>query len=140
MKFSEKIKAERSKRNMGQPEFAKLIGVSLHSVSDYETGKAYPRTREAYKRIADSLDLKVDYLLTEDEDFIIQAGDEFGSRGRKQAEQLLEETVALYAGGELADEDMDELIIGFQQMFLDAKKKNKKYTPKKYLKNTTEEK
>ena len=33
----------------------------------------------------------------------------------------------------MAEEDMDALMLAVQQAYVDAKKKNKKYTPKKYL-------
>lgn len=136
MNFSDKIKAERSKRNMNQTEFAELLGVSKHTIVNYESGKVLPRTREAAKKIADTLNVSLSYLLDMNEEFVVDTGEQYGSRGRKKAEQLMNETFALYSGGELADEDMDELLMGFQQMLLDARKKNQKYTPKKYLKKS----
>ena len=39
----------------------------------------------------------------------------------------------LFAGGEMAEEDMDALMLAVQQAYVDAKRKNRKYTPKKYL-------
>ena len=38
-------------------------------------------------------------------------------------------------GGELADEDMREMVDAIQEAYLIAKKNNKKYTPKKYRKD-----
>ena len=59
---------------------------------------------------------------------------EYGYRGRKGAEKLITEVTGLFAGGEMAEEDMDELMLAIQEAYIDAKKRNKKYTPKKYLK------
>ena len=53
--------------------------------------------------------------------------------GKKGAEKLLHEVTGLFAGGELAEEDKDELMLAIQEAYVDAKKRNKKYTPKKYL-------
>ena len=37
-----------------------------------------PRTRDAYKKIADFFGVDVNYLLTEDEDFVVQASEKYG--------------------------------------------------------------
>jgi len=39
----------------------------------------------------------------------------------------------LFAGGELAEDDMDEMMLAIQEAYIIAKKNNKKYTPKKYV-------
>lgn len=133
MTFAEKIKKERLSRGMDQPTFAKHIGVSPRTISYYENGRTFPRTREDYKRIADALEISVDYLLTENDEFIIDAGAKYGSKGKRDARELMEEVSGLFAGGDLADEDLDEMMRGIQEAYWIAKEKNKKYTPKKYL-------
>ena len=45
-----------------------------------------------------------------------------------------------FSGGEMAEEDMDELMLAIQEAYIDAKKRNKKYTPKKYIKRQEETK
>lgn len=132
MTFAEKIRVQRKQRGMDQKEFAELIGVSLRTLTNYETDKARPRTRDAYKRIADSLGVNINYLLTEDDEFVLAAGDHYGYRGKKGAQELLQEVSGLFAGGELAEDDMDEMMRGIQEAYWIAKEKNKKYTPKKY--------
>ena len=52
-----------------------------------------------------------------------------------QAQELLAEVTGLFAGGEMADEDMREMVDAIQEAYLIAKKNNKKYTPKKYRKD-----
>lgn len=132
MTFGEKIKAQRTLRGMDQAEFAVLIGVSRRTLINYEIYGRHPRTRDDYKRIANTLGVDVNYLLTEEEDFVLSAGEQYGSRGRKSAQELVQEVSGLFAGGELADEDLDEMMKGIQQAYWIAKEKNKKYTPKKY--------
>ena len=127
MKFGEKIKRERLARKMQQTEFAKFIGVSPRTVSYYETFKTYPRTKEDYKRIADILEVDVDYLLSDNEEFILKAKERYGYQGQKDAEALTEEVTALFSGGDLADEDLDEMMKAIQDAYWIAKEKNKKY-------------
>ena len=43
--------------------------------------------------------------MSEDEAFITEASEQFGNRGAKQAQQILEQAAAMFAGGSLTDED-----------------------------------
>ena len=46
---------------------------------------------------------------------------------------ILFDADALFAGGELAEEDMDAMMLALQQMYIDAKTRNRaKYTPEKF--------
>ena len=130
MTFGEKIKAERKKLGLTQIELGERIGVTNRVITSYENGKSFPRTREAYKKIADALGVNVNYLLSDDDAFVMEAEEQFGYRGKKGAEKLLAEVTGLFAGGEMAEEDMDELMLGIQEAYVEAKKRNKKYTPK----------
>ncbi len=133
MTFGEKIKQERLKRGMDQKHFAALIGVSFRTVQNYETKNVLPRTRDAYRKIAAALGVNVNYLLSDDEEFLLTAKEQFGARGKRDAEQLMQDAGALFAGGELAEEDMDAMMLALQQMYIDAKTRNRaKYTPEKF--------
>lgn len=136
MTFGEKIKAERKKLGLTQIELGERIGVTNRVITSYENGKSFPRTRESYKKIADVLNVNVNYLLSDDDAFVMEAKEQFGYRGKKGAEKLLAEVTGLFAGGEMAEEDMDELMLGIQEAYVEAKKRNKKYTPKKYQKKS----
>lgn len=135
MKFCEKVKEARNNANMTQDEFAKAIGVSLRTITNYETGERFPKKRETYYKMAEVLKVDVNYLLTDDEEFLLEAEARYGSKGAKQAKALVAEVSGLFAGGELADEDLDEMMKGIQEAYWIAKEKNKKYTPKKYRKD-----
>lgn len=135
MKFNEKIREARKNAGLKQEELAKAIGVSLRTVTNYESGERYPKKRETYHRIAEVLKVDVNYLLTEDEEFILEAEEKYGSRGARQAKALAAEVSGLFAGGELADDDLDEMMRGIQEAYWIAKEKNKKYAPKKYRKD-----
>lgn len=134
MKFCEKIKEARKNAGLKQEEFAKAIGVSLRTVSNYESGERFPKKRETYYKMAEVLNVDVNYLLTDDEEFLLNAEAKYGGKGARQAKALVAEVSGLFAGGELADEDLDEIMKGIQEAYWIAKEKNKKYIPKKYRK------
>lgn len=132
MTFGEKIKLERTKRGMDQKEFAKLIQVSTRMISVYENGKSFPRTRADYARIAETLGVSVDYLLTENEEFIMNIGSEFGPRGAKGAQKILDQINYTYTNGEIDEDDLEILTQGIQEIYWKVRQKNReKYDPYK---------
>ena len=135
MTFGEKVKNERNRLGLNQDELAKKIGVTRRVISSYENDSSRPRGTERYKKLAEALGVNINYLLSEDEAFIADVEDNYGHRGAKQAKELLAEVTGLFAGGEMADEDMREMVDAIQEAYLIAKKNNKKYTPKKYRKD-----
>lgn len=135
MTFGEKVKNERNRLGLDQDELAKKIGVTRRVISSYENDSSRPRGTERYKKLAEALGVNINYLLSEDEAFIADVEDNYGHRGAKQAKELLAEVTGLFAGGEMADEDMREMVDAIQEAYLIAKKNNKKYTPKKYRKD-----
>lgn len=135
MTFGEKVKNERNRLGLNQDELAKKIGVTRRVISSYENDSSRPRGTERYKKLAEALGVNINYFLSEDEAFIADVEDNYGHRGAKQAKELLAEVTGLFAGGEMADEDMREMVDAIQEAYLIAKKNNKKYTPKKYRKD-----
>ena len=91
MKFSEKVKKLRKEMKLSQGELAAKISVSARSVASYEAGTSYPRYKEVYEALAAALGVDVNYLRTEDEEFLEDVGQQFGSRGQRQATAILEE-------------------------------------------------
>ena len=126
MKFGEKIKAARKKAGMSQEEFANEIGVSLRTVTNYETGDRYPKKREMYGKMAEALGVDINYLLTDDEAFLLSAENKYGHSGKKQAQTLVNEIGALFSGGKLSEDDRDEMMRAIQQAYWIAKEKNKR--------------
>ena len=132
MKFGEKVKKLRKEMKLSQGELAAKIGVSARSVASYEAGTSYPRDKEVYEALAAALGVDVNYLRTEDEEFLEDVGQQFGSRGQRQATAILEEARQLFAGGELSEEDQIAFLTEMQQLFLDSKQRAKKFTPIRY--------
>lgn len=135
MTFGEKVKNLRKTKNMNQTQLANEIGVSLRTVRGWEVEGRYPKQHDLYQKLADALGCDVSYLMTEEESFITEAAEQYGSRGAKQAQQILEQAAAMFAGGELSDEDKIAFMDEIQSLYLDSKKRAKKFTPKKYLKD-----
>ncbi len=133
MKFGEKVKKARLAMKLDQEELAAKIGVSVRSIFAYERGTSYPRYMETYEALAEVLGVDVNYLRTEDEEFLEDVGQQFGSRGQRQAAMILSEARQLFAGGDLSDEDKLAFLMEMQQLFLDSKERAKKYTPHKLL-------
>ena len=108
-------------------------------VTRYEHGLSLPRTKDAYKKIADFFGVSVNYLLTEDEEFVVEASEQYGSRGMKQAQELIDGMSGLFAGGTLSDQDKDAVMKALQDIYWESKARNvEKYTPKKYKKTGEE--
>lgn len=129
MKFAEKVHDLRKKKHYTQDELAKLVGVSKRTLAGYEGGNRYPKQREVYRKLADVLDCDVNYLLAEDEAFIADAADLYGTRGKEQAEEAVNVLSGLFAGGELSDTDRDAVMRALQEAYWNCKEDNRKYTP-----------
>ena len=133
MKFGEKLREERERKNLTQGELAAILGVTPRTLINYEKGASHPQDRGIYFKLAEFFEVDVNYLLTEDEAFLQTVSEKYGKRGKDRAAVLLEETSALFAGGELSDHDKRAFAMEMQAIFLDSKDRaRKKFTPKKY--------
>ena len=140
MTFGEKIRSLRKGKKMSQQELANMVGVSYRTIRSWEVEGRYPKQNILYQKLADALQCDVSYLMSENASFITEASEQFGNRGAKQAQQILEQAAAMFAGGSLSDEDKIAFMDDMQMLYLDSKRRAKKYTPKKYLKeDSTEE-
>ena len=135
MRFGEKLCAMRKEKGLTQAEFAKLAGVGLRTITNYESGECYPRKRDIYHKLAELFHTEENYFLNEDEEFLLSAAEKYGAKGAKQAQALVDEVSGLFAGGNIADEDLDVMMKALQDAYWIAKEKNKKFTPKKYRKD-----
>ena len=134
MKFGEKLRKFRLEKGMDQTELAKAAGIHVNTVSNYESGKTYPKKREVYITLANILGVEPNSLHNEEDDFISDASAKYGSRGANQAKALTDEVTGLFAGGNLSEEDMDVMMKAISDAYWIAKEKNKKYTRKDYRK------
>lgn len=125
MTFGEKVSTARKNAGLKQTELAAMIHVSDRTIQNYENDKRRPRTQSAYQELASALNVDVNYLLTDDDAFVLEAKEKYGYVGGAQASQLLVNAGALFAGGELSEEDKAKVFNAFQEIYFDAKQKNK---------------
>ncbi|MDO4778855.1 MAG: helix-turn-helix transcriptional regulator [Tissierellia bacterium] len=130
MNFGEKLKNLRDKHNLTQQDLAKKLNVSLRTITNYETGGMRPKSRDIYYKMSEIFDINVNYLLTEEEDFIFKAKDKFGNKGKSDAEEILRSVIGLFAGGKLDEEDKKAVFEAIQEAYFISKLENKKYSKK----------
>lgn len=136
MLFGDRIKELRNLADISQQELANRTGLSLRSIQNYESNQRYPKDVAILNKLCAALGTTIEELMKEEDQFILEAASKFGSRGKNDAEKLIEEVGGLFAGGELNEEDKDKVFRAITEMYWKAKDNNKKYTPKKYKKNS----
>ncbi len=140
MQFGDKIRAARQAAEMTQEVLAEKVGVSRRTIVLYETNKRKPKNAGTIIDLSKALNVSTDYFMTENElkqiqeqeAFLEQAGEQYGNRGKAQARLILDQTSALFAGGDLSEDDKEAFFQTMTEIYFDAKAKAKKYTPKKY--------
>lgn len=133
MNFSEKLKSARAAKGMTQKDLAKASGISERSIQSYELGVRSPRNEEGYRKLAQALGLPADVLLDDNAAFVLQAGRQYGTRGRRQAEEVVRAFRIAAAGGELDDDDLDFIKEAMLQTYEDAKAYNRRFVNKRFL-------
>ncbi len=140
MQFGDRIKAARLAAKMTQDALAKETGLSRRTIMLYETNKRQPKNASVILSLSKALGVGSDFFLSEDElgrireqdAFLAESGEKYGTRGRAQARLILDQTSALFAGGVLSEEDQEAFFRAMTDIYFDAKEKAKKYTPKRY--------
>ena len=127
MKFGQKVQEQRKKAGLLQQELADKLGVTKRTLANYEGGNSYPQNRGLYAKLAEIFKVDINYFLTEDEEFLTQAAEIYGKKGQAQAQIILNQAAALFAGGELSEKDEIAFLHDMQAIFLESKKiaKNK---------------
>ena len=141
MKIGAKIKAARKKAGMTQKELAQLVCVTPRCIQYYEGNIRKPQSTEIIIKLAAALNEDVGYFLSEkelelmreNELFLGEAEHRFGKTGKAQARSLIEGAQALFAGGELEEEDKEAFFQAITELYFDSKKisAGKKNTPEK---------
>jgi len=130
MKFNEKLKQLRNTAGLTQAEVAAKLGVTHRTYQNYEAGAMYPRQTAVYGRIAELFGVTADYLLSDEDRYIIDAYEKGGSRSKKDVQALVTEVGGLFAGGELSEDDKDKVLRTITDLYWKAKANNKKYARK----------
>lgn len=139
--FSEKLRESRAAAQMSQEELSLKIGVSRRSVLAYEKGEKHPRDGVILK-IAAALGISTRYLKDdlcddplkdiEHDAVIAKASEKYGSAGARDVKEALEMNRALFAGGELSQEEKDAFFEAVMTAYVTCKENaRKKYGRRK---------
>ncbi len=130
MEFGEKLRTVRLAKGISQVELSEVTGITRRTIIKYEMDGIKPRSKETYQKLADALGVNVSDLMDDTDEFVIKAQEQYGSRGRRQAEEVVRSFRIAAAGGELDDDDLDFIKEAMMQTYLDAKKYNKRFANK----------
>lgn len=135
MTFSEKIRKAREVVGLTQSGLASACGVSQRTIASYETGNAIAR-RKTTERLAKALRVSTTYLLDETctdplqnierDGYIEEARRLYGSAGARDIDRLMQENTALFAGGELSQEEKDAFFQALMTAYVTAKEAARK--------------
>lgn len=134
MKFSGKLKKLRKERKLNQDDLATLLGVSKRTIQNYEISDMHPKKREIYYKLADIFDVDVNYLLTENEELLIDAYEKGGNSAMQDINSLINGICGLFAGGTIPESDMDAAMKAISDAYFAVKIENSKYSPLKHKK------
>ncbi len=138
--FSEKIREAREALKLNQQQLSDLVGVSKRSIAAYETTDTKPRGNIA-RKLASALQVSVDYLLNDDiidpkhgiekSPYVEETRERLGAKAAKEMDVLLEQNMALFAGGELDQEAKDAFFEAVMKAYITCKEDARKTFGKK---------
>ena len=132
--FTDKVRDARIELGMTQTQLGEAVGVSLRTILAYEKGEKKPRQATMLK-LAKVLKVSVKFLSDdacedpmediEKDGYIEEAREKYGSKGGRDVEQLLADNAALFAGGELTQEQKDEFFQAIMTAYVTCKEEAK---------------
>lgn len=147
MKFADKIKKARLEKGFSIEKLSSLTKISKKSLISYEELGSKPR-KNNLRKLAETLNVSFTYLLNDDETdeqknivedmFLAEAHDKFGSKGEREAKDVLHNVSTLFAGGNLNEDAKDVFYQALMMVYMDSKENaRERFTPSKYKKNKT---
>ena len=139
MTFAQKIKTARAMKDLTHEQLSALTGISRQTLISYEKGRSRPRAASCIK-LASALGVSYAYL-TDDEQtdpnygaektgYIETAHGLYGVRGAREIEQLLDANRALFAGGELSQDEKNAFFDAVMDAYLTSKKEaRRRFSP-----------
>ena len=103
--YGERLLKARKKKELTRVELGKLCGITGRTIQNYELGHVTPNRIDVSQRLADVLDISVDYLIY----------------GEKEETEILAHASALFAGGKLSDEEQLAFIYELQTLYMKAR-------------------
>jgi len=132
--YALKVKEAREISGLSQRELANMVGVSQRAITAYETGVSLPRGTTV-RKLAKALKVSVEYLINDEitdplhgiekEPFLAEVRERFSGRSVHEADTLLKQNIALFAGGELTQEAKDAFFESVMRAYLSCKEEAK---------------
>ncbi len=109
MTFGEKVRELRLRNRYSQREVAGKLGISTRAYQSYEQSGVTPKKREVLVKLSGLYHISIDHLLDDRELFYLEVSERYGERGSRQAQKILDDAQAYLAGGDLSDEERNDL-------------------------------
>ena len=138
MLFGEKLRQLRLANGFTQEKTAGELGVTVRAYQNYEACRVYPKNTAIFGKAAGLFKVTADYLLSDEDRYIMDAAERGGSRSRRDVTELVSELGGFFAGGEFTDEDKDKVMKTINDLYWKAKESNKKYAPKAFRRAAAE--
>ena len=142
MDLGEFIKSRKESLGLTDSDIAEAVGVSRSNVSRWQSGDVGKISHKYIKPLAkilqcDPLNLLWDEESSDDHNnlskklFLDHVKEEHGYKGVREASDIIERASALFAGGELDDEDKETFFQSLMEVYLEHKAEARdKFTPK----------
>ena len=111
--YGERLMRARKKKELSREELGKLCGITGRTIQNYELGHVTPNRIDVSRRLADVLDISVDYL--------IYGEKEETELTEEDKKEILAHASALFAGGKLSDEEQLAFIYELQTLYMKAR-------------------
>lgn len=131
MAFGDNIRRIRREKGYSQQKLAEKTGLSLRSIQNYESNERYPNNIMIVKNIAVALGVTADMLLADD-GYIFDTRDKSASKPVHDIEDMLADINAMFAGGDLSEEDKDKVMRAIMDIYWESKDINKRSRPTKH--------
>ena len=140
----EKIRERRTHLGLTQTELADKIGVTLRTITKYEKQGVMPRGRNL-RELAKALGVSALYLSNdeiedetyglEEAPFIDSVRATYGTKGANDMQNLLMQTQAMFAGGDIPQADKDKFFQAVMAAYVATKEDaSERFTNKRYKK------
>ena len=111
--YGERLMKARKEKELSREELGKLCGITGRTIQNYELGHVTPNRIDVSQRLADVLDISVDYL--------IYGEKEETELTEEDKKEILAHASALFAGGKLSDEEQLAFIYELQTLYMKAR-------------------
>ena len=111
--YGERLMRARKEKELTREELGKLCGITGRTIQNYELGHVTPNRIDVSQRLADVLDISVDYL--------IYGEKEETELTEEEKKEILAHASALFAGGKLSDDEQLAFIYELQTLYMKAR-------------------